>query len=309
VLFIQQALAYRLIIKTINKPFFLHGRLLRKFDIIQLHEVRGLQLAASWKFYHNRPLVYTRRVDNMPSNHAFTRFKYNQVDRLVTISKKIKSVMIEWGFDPGRISVIPSAVGAEKKSDQAGRVQKLKQRFCGYEVVGCVAALEKRKDHFTLLKVAALIKRHRKDVVFLLIGDGTLRAELEARAREMDLDNVVFEGFQDDPYSYYPIFDVFLMTSKSEGLGSAILDSFSCRIPVVATAAGGIPDIVKHEQTGLLAPVQNPEMIAQLILKILDDTNLRMRVTQNAYHLVKRDYCITKMAKAYGNIYQELVSG
>ena len=307
--FVESKLQDYLNIKPLPNAFDAIKRQSTLFNyLIHLHEIRGLQLAAPWKFYHNRPLVYTRRVDNMPSNRAFTRFKYNQVDRMVAISRKIKSVMTEWGFDPGRISVIPSAVGVEKKSDQTHRVRKLKQRFCGRKVVGCVAALEKRKDHFTLLKAAALIKQHRKDVVFLLIGDGNIRAQLETSAREMDLNNVVFEGFQDDPYSYYPIFDVFLMTSRSEGLGSAILDSFSCRIPVVATAAGGIPDIVKNDQTGLLAPVQNPEKIAELILKMLDDANLRMRLAQNAYYLVKRDYSIPKMAKAYGNIYKELVS-
>jgi glycosyltransferase involved in cell wall biosynthesis len=278
---------------------------LRHFDIIQTHEVRALQLAAFWKFFHGRPLVFTRRVDNMPSNWAFTRFKYKQVDRLIAISRKIKSVMVDWGFSPTLITVIHSAVSMENKA-QPIKVKELKQRFAGRKVVGCIAALEARKDHSTLLDAAALVNEKRNDVVFVLIGDGILREKLEAKAKELNLDNVVFEGYQEDPYSYYPLFDVFLMTSKAEGLGSAILDGFFYRIPVVATAAGGIPEIVKNEQTGLLAPTQDSRKVALDLLRMLDEPDLAHRCTTQAYSLVKQGYSVPEMAKAYDRVYREL---
>lgn len=306
-LFVQRALKCGFSPKTIKKPFLLHGPFLRHFDIIQLHEVRGLQLAAFWKFLHGKPFVFTRRVDNMPSNHAFTRFKYKQVDHLIAISGKIKSVMVEWGFDPGHIAVIPSAVSLVSKA-QPAKVHKLKQRFSGHKIVGCVAALEDRKDHFTLLDAAALVNRQRSDVVFVLLGEGVLREKLEAKAKELSLNNIVFEGYQNDPYSYYPIFDVFLITSKSEGLGSSILDAFFYRIPVVATATGGIPDLIVSGQTGLLSPVGSAQKIAQDLLRMLDDSDLRNRVTTKAYSLLARDFSIPVMARAYDQVYRGLVS-
>jgi glycosyltransferase involved in cell wall biosynthesis len=306
-LFIKQALRYGFRVRIINKPFLFHGPFLRHFDIIQIHEARALQLAAFWKFFHNRPLVFTRRVDNMPSNHAFTRFKYQQVDRLIAISQKIKSVMVDWGYNPALITVIRSAVRLESTA-QSAKVQALKQRFAGRKVVGCIAALEGRKDHFTLLDAAALVNKKRNDVVFVLIGDGVLRAKLEAEAKARYLDNVVFEGYQEDPYSYYPLFDVFLMTSKAEGLGSAILDAFFYRIPVVATAAGGIPEIVTNEQTGLLAPVRDSKRVALDLLRMLDNPNLRHRCTTRAYSLLERDFSVPVMAKAYDNVYRKLTS-
>jgi glycosyltransferase involved in cell wall biosynthesis len=306
-LFIQQALKCDFTPKIIKKPFLLHGPFLRHFDIIQLHEVRGLQLAVFWKFLHGQPLVFTRRVDNMPSNHVFTRFKYNQVDHLIAISGKIKSVMVEWGFDPGRISVIPSAVSLVSKA-QPAQVQKLKQRFSGRKIVGCVAALEDRKDHFTLLDAATLVNRQRSDVVFVLLGEGVLREKLEAKAKELSLNNIFFEGYQNDPHSYYPIFDVFLITSKSEGLCSAILDAFFYRIPVVATATGGIPDLVISEKTGLLCPVGNPQKIAQDVLRMLDDPDLRNRFTTKAYRSLARHFSISVMAEAYDQVYRGVAS-
>lgn len=304
-LFVQRALKCGFSVKIINKPFLLHGPFLRNFDIIQLHEVRGLQLAAFWKFFHRRPLVVTRRVDNMPSHHAFTRFKYKQADRLIAISGKIESVMVDWGFDPALITVIHSAISLESKA-QPAKVRELKKRFSGRKVVGCIASLEGRKDHTTLLDAAALVNKQRSDVVFVLIGDGVLRVKLEAQAKELGLDNVVFEGYQDDPYSYYPFFDVFLMTSKAEGLGSAILDAFFHRIPVVATAAGGIPELVVNEQTGLLAPVKNPQKVAQDLLRMLDNLDLRHRCTTQAYSLLERNFNVPVMAEAYDHVYREL---
>lgn len=215
--------------------------------------------------------------------------------------------MVEWGFDPGRISVIPSAVSLVSKA-QPAQVQKLKQRFSGRKIVGCVAALEDRKDHFTLLDAATLVNRQRSDVVFVLLGEGVLREKLEAKAKELSLNNIFFEGYQNDPHSYYPIFDVFLITSKSEGLCSAILDAFFYRIPVVATATGGIPDLVISEKTGLLCPVGNPQKIAQDVLRMLDDPDLRNRFTTKAYRSLARHFSISVMAEAYDQVYRGVAS-
>ena len=303
--FLHEALKSDLNVKTIHKPFLFHGNYLRNFDIIQTHEVRGLQLAAFWKFYHSRPLVFTRRVDNPPSEHPLTRYKYKQVDYLVTISDKIRSVMIDWGFPRDRITVIPSAINLGYQA-QPARVDALRERFLGRKVIGCVASLEPRKDHATLLSAAAIINQKRPDVSFLLIGDGVLRTSLEDMAKRLGLGNIVFEGHQDDPYSYYPIFDVFLLTSKSEGLGSVILDAFSYRIPVVATESGGIPELVLKEHTGLLVPVGDPQKVAQALLRMLESRELRERCVSEAYRLLERNHSIPQLAKAYDEVYRGL---
>lgn len=303
--FVQRAVKFGLNVKIIRKPFLCHGPFLRQFDIIQAHEVRGLQLAAFWKFFHKRPLVFTRRVDNMPSHHLLTRFKYRQVDQLIAISERIRSVMAEWGVPSNLITVIHSSINLENRA-QPAKVTDLKNRFRGRKVIGCVGSLEGRKDHSTLLESAVLLKKKRDDVIFLLIGDGVLRPRLENKTKELGLGNVIFEGHQEDPYSYYPVFDVFLMTSRSEGLGSAILDAFFYRIPVVATGAGGIPELVVHGKTGLLASVGCPDEISEHLIRMLEDRDLRHRCASEAYNLVKRDFSIPAMANAYYQIYAEL---
>lgn len=293
-------------VTVIRKPYLLSGAQLSGFDVVHAHETRGLQLAAVWKTVNRLPLVFTRRVDNPPSGNVLTRAVYARIDCLAAISGNIGAVMNAWGFDPGRVRVIPSAVESSP-SPREDTVARLRERFRGRKVAGCVASLEKRKDHRTLLRAASLVQNVRQDVVFVLIGDGALGGELEDAARESGLRNVVFEGFQDDPSSYYPVFDLFVMTSRQEGLGSSILDAFASGVPVVATAAGGIPEIVINEETGLLADIGDAGMVADAILRMLSDDGLRTRCTGKARALLTDRFTIDRMAGAYEQVYQEVL--
>lgn len=290
-----------------KKPFFLHAGRLLGFDVIHAHETRGLQLAALVKPLHKSPLVYTRRVDNPPGRHAIDRLKYSAVDGLAAISSKISDVMMHWGFEPSRIRIIHSAVPLDQELDPA-LLEKLKKRFSSKKVVGCVASLEKRKDHDTLLEAAAIVQRMRSDVLFVLVGDGDLKERLENKASMLGLNNIVFEGYRDNPYPYFGVFDLFLLTSKVEGLGSSILDAFRYRVPVVATAAGGIPDIVKDGRTGKLARVGDPQSVAGCIIEMLEQERVRLHCTEHAYALLQKEFTVETMARAYENLYRE-VSG
>jgi glycosyltransferase involved in cell wall biosynthesis len=243
----------------------------------------------------------------MPSGNALTRLMYGQVDRLVVISDKIRVVMGNWGVKDEKISVIPDSVDRDSKPSEH-TVTKLRERFRSKKVIGCVASLEKRKDHHTLLKAASIVQGKRDDAVFVLIGDGDLRSELEREASRLRLMNVVFEGYQDDPYSYYRVFDIFVMTSRQEGLGSSILDAFFYRVPVVVTAAGGMPEIVKDGKTGLLAEVGNPLMVAQAILRMLEDDTLRNGCIEKAHALLMERFTIEHMSKSYELVYHDVLS-
>lgn len=294
-------------VHVISKPYLFSGYLLAGFDVIHAHETRGLQVAAAWRPLNRQPIVFTRRVDNPPSRNPLTRIVYGSVDRLAVISQAIGSVMSSWGFDASRIRVIPSAVYTER-TVSADAVARLRDRFSGKKVVGCVASLERRKDHLTLLRAASMVQAMRHDVVFILVGDGALRDDLVAETRRLGLEHVVFEGYQDDPHPYYGVFDLFVMTSRQEGLGSAILDAFAHGVPVVATAAGGIPEIVRHEDTGLLAEAGDVNQVAQAVLRMLEDMELRERCVSNARKLLTEGYSIDSMARSYERIYREVVA-
>ena len=290
----------------VRKPYFIHGHLLCNCDVIHAHETRGLQLAVLWKKIHKRPIIYTRRVDYYPASHFINRLKYREIDRLVVISSTIQSMMIQWGVPAEKIRLIHSAVFLQKDF-LPNTTENLRQRFLGKRVIGCVASLVRHKDHYTLLQAADIIRRYRDDVIFLLIGEGALRGELEKKVMDLGLHNIVFEGYQDNPYQYFPIFDIFTLPSREEGLGSSILDAFLYRVPVVATAAGGIPDIIKDGETGLLVPTENPQMLAQGFSRLLGDEELRKRCTDSAYAFLMERFTVDRMAQSYEQMYQEVL--
>jgi len=305
--FTTQVLRRGFSVQVISKPYLIRGGMLSRFDIVHVHETRGLQVAAFWKPVHKRPVVATRRVDNIPSGDILTRLMYGQVNHLVTVSNMIRYHMGNWGVRDEKITVIHDAVDCGTKPSEQ-MVTKLRERFRSKKVIGCVASLEKRKDHHTLLNAASIVQGKRDDIVFLLIGDGDLRPELEREASRLGLNNVVFEGYQDDPYSYYRVFDLFVMTSKQEGLGSSILDAFFYQVPVVVTAVGGMPEIVRDGITGLLAAPGNPEMIAQAILRMLEDATLRSQCIKNARTLLMEKFTIEHMSQSYELVYRGVLS-
>ena len=118
---------------------------------------------------------------------------------------------------------------------------------------------------------------------FVLIGEGELRSELEKYADDRGLGPVLtFSGFRTDVERLLPELDVMAITSRTEGLGTSILDAFAARVPVVATAAGGIPELIEDGHTGLLRPVGDDAALAKAVADVLDDTALRDRLVEGA---------------------------
>ncbi len=291
----------------ITKPFLIAGAHLPGYDLIHAHEVRGLQLAAFWQAVHKQPVITTRRVDNRPGNNPFTKYKYRQAVKIVCLSKAIHAGMRAWGVPADKLPVIPSAIKMQPAAcNQTSR--QLREKYRSKKIIGCVAAVEERKDPLTFLRVATELSRQRDDLMFIWVGNGPLLNTMQAKAEELNLNNICFAGFQSDPAPYYHLFDIYLATSRSEGLGSALLDAFLYKVPVVATAAGGIPDIVDHGRTGLLAPVADIKKITTHLLTMLAHADLRNGCVARAYEDLRQKFSVNVMARAYDNLYRDIVA-
>ena len=145
---------------------------------------------------------------------------------------------------------------------------------------------------------------------FIIVGSGPLEAELRSLATELGLeDRVVFTGFRKDADRIIASLDVFAFSSRMEGLGTVVLDAFSLGVPVAATRAGGIPEMVEDEKTGLLSPPGDPEGLAGNIIRLLGDEALARRLTGAALRLVRENYSIDLMAEKYRRLYREMVGG
>jgi glycosyltransferase involved in cell wall biosynthesis len=239
-------------------------------DVVQLHDPHAVsngRLAT-----HLAPpvrLVATRRVD-FPLRGPLSRRKYRGCDRVIAVSRAITGVLLAGGIEADRIRLVYE--GVADRAPLPGGAEALRALGVpeGSPVVGNVAALTGHKDHATLIAAAGLVLRARPEVLFVIVGEGPLRRELEARVREGGLDGrVVFAGFRDDVDRLLPAFDVFCLSSHLEGLGTSVLDAMAFGRPVVATAAGGIPEAVEDGVNGRIVPVRDPVALADALLDVL----------------------------------------
>lgn len=150
--------------------------------------------------------------------------------------------------------------------------------------------------------------RDNKNLHYVIVGEGPLENQLKEEVEKNNLKDIVhFIGFRKNVYELLPELNVLLLTSIEEGLGSVILDAFASKVPVVATNAGGIPELVKHEETGLIAPVKDHEKLAENVNRILNEPELKERLIINAYEFVQ-GFSKEKTAEKTLAVYREILA-
>jgi glycosyltransferase involved in cell wall biosynthesis len=221
------------------------------------------------------PLVAVRRVD-FPLRGPLSRAKYRACGRVIVVSRAIGSAMEAAGIGSDRLRLVYE--GVPDRPPQPGGREALAELGvpAGAPVVGNVAALTGHKDHATLLEAMALLRAEQPEARLVIAGEGELRGALEARARALGLEGrVVFAGFRRDLDRLLPAFSVFCLSSRLEGLGTSLLDAMAFGLPVVATAAGGIPEAVEDRVTGRLVAPRDPRSLAAALAESLGDERRR----------------------------------
>jgi glycosyltransferase involved in cell wall biosynthesis len=176
-------------------------------------------------------------------------------------------------------------------------------------VVGNVAALVPHKGQRHLVEAAALVVRQVPDARFVIAGEGELRAALERQIKDHHLEkHVMLLGFRPDVLSLHKAFDLFVMSSVTEGLGTSLLDAMACEKPVVATNAGGIPEVVLEGTTGLLVPPRDHAAMAAAIVRLLRDPALRDRMGAAGLRVVREKFSAERMVQDTLKVYQAVRS-
>jgi len=277
------------------------------YDILHCHTGRAHSLALLATLAQRKPIIVSRRTDFPPPRTRFNRWKYARAEHIVCVCEQVAKIFRGWGLPPGKVSVIYEAVPGNAYLPREQCLQQLRERGgvpADKKIVGNIAVLVPDKDQATLLRAAQEVTAQRPDVVFAVVGDGELRAQLLALRDQLGLvSKVFFTGFIPEAQQIMPAFDVFAMSSSHEGFCTIILDAALADIPVAATAGGGIPENVLHEQTGLLAPVGDAAGLARAILRLLAEPELCARLTRTAKERIHRDFSIESMARKYTALY------
>ncbi|HET7789863.1 MAG TPA: glycosyltransferase [Gemmatimonadales bacterium] len=220
-----------------------------------------------WARGYERPrLIVTRRVD-FHLRHARS---WRRADRIIAISAAVKAMLVRDGIPDRDVVVVPSGIDAEEVRHAARRPSNVRSRL-GLSpdalVAANVAALVDHKDQLTLVRAAARARALAPGLHWVIAGEGERRRLLEREiAAQGVADRVHLLGYVEEADALIREADVFVMSSKEEGLGSVVLDALALERPVVATAGGGLPEILPAE---CLVPVGDAEALALKVAQTL----------------------------------------
>ena len=285
-----------------------------KPDIVHVHSRRGADLFAGLAcLAEGLPAVLTRRVDS-PEPAIWARFKYRPYRAIVAISRAVEAQLTgSAGLDETRIRRIPSAVNPhEFLPDRTARARLLAEFALPEDafVAAVSAQLIKRKGHDVLLACLPELVRRHPELRVVCFGDGPLKRWLRRRVDALGLGrHVQLAGFRSNLPSLLPGVDVLVHPARREGLGVALLEAMSSGVPVVASAVGGIVDVVETEVEGLLVPPDDPAELGVALERIIGDPRLRKRIGIAGRARVQREFSVELMAKRYLDLYREILMG
>ena len=279
-------------------------------DIVQAHDphaVASASLALSFMTSGKCPaLIASRRVAFHLKGNAFSRWKYDQVDCFVAASEAIHRMLIQDGVDPGSVVTIHEGIDVHRvQAEPAVNIHAELWLPTQAPIVGAVGALTQEKGHKHLIDAAALVVREVPDARFVIFGEGDLRPVLERQIRDLHLDkHVLLSGFRADILGIIRSFDLFVMSSLAEGLGTSLLDAMALSKATIASDTGGIPEVVAHGETGLLVPPRDPHALAEAISSLLKDRERRERMGHAGFERVGRLFSAERMVEKTLEVYR-----
>lgn len=288
-------------------------------NIVHIHDSSALNagLIASKYLPDSVKLVFSRKRDNPIKDKFLNRYKYShpRIVKIISVSKAVEAVFNDVIKDKERLVTIYDAIDVAQfaKGKNTALLHKEFNLTDDTLIIGNIAGLTQQKDFITFIdtagKVLTQLPKTTK-VKFVIIGDGPLREKLIHYTEEKGLTgHIIFAGFRNNIQELLPEFDIFLMTSVTEGLPLTIYEAFASKIPVVSTNAGGIGEVLLHEQTGLIANIKDTDTLAENVVNIINDKELATAITNNAFNLVSKNHDLDVLKQNYYTFYKNIISG
>jgi len=277
-------------------------RATRDASLIHVHEGRSVYAAFLRSLLSDTPYVITRRVNNPIRQHWFAHLAYRRAGLIAAVAPQVAEIVRAYDA-AARVTVVHSA--SSGLAVDPATSEAIRSRFAAKFIAGHVGALDNaQKGQEFIIAVAREIERMHPDVHFVLVGGGEDEAMLRAAAA--GLSNLTFTGFVDNVGDYLAAFDIFILPSNREGIGSILFDAMEQSLPVVASRVGGVPDIVHHGENGLLIDPASPIQLRDAILKLKMNAELRRVYGQHGQEFAK-DFSSDAMCSKYYSIYQSIL--
>ncbi len=290
----------------------------RSPDIIQTHNIKshflvrtsGLWQRRVWLAFHHG---YTTEDFKMRCYNQLDRWSLRASSHIVTVCGAFADQLTAIGIPRQRITVRHnSVVPFAAVSPQAARqLRELAVPADNCAVLLCVGRLSSEKGHVDLIRALGRLRRDWADDLFhlVIVGDGPERQRIEAACIEEGVTNrVTLAGLKSDVRPYYAMADLVVLPSHSEGSPNVLLEAMAAGVPVLATRAGGIPEIVRDEETAVLIDRHDVAAMAAAIHRLLHDPETRRRVAENARTLALSEYSPDAYRRALVGVYQRLLN-
>jgi glycosyltransferase involved in cell wall biosynthesis len=285
-----------------------------KIDVVNTHSSRDSWLAGIAARFAGVPLVVkTRHISAPVSRGWLTRLAYQRLhDFILTTSSEIAGGLVEYnGFDPHRIRSVPTGVDLDRFDFQVRRGHLREELGLPLEaqLIGIVSVLRSWKGHPDFLRAAKKVRERLPSSYFIVAGEGPRRNLIESELLEMGLEEYVFLlGHRDDIPQLLMDLDVFVLPSfANEGVPQALLQALAMRRPVVATAIGGIPEIIVSGRHGLLCEPHQPDILGDQILYMLEHPSEAKSMGEEGHRSVLEKHSLNRMTDELEKIYaQEL---
>jgi len=287
--------------------------------IIHTHSSLFARIGAKLAGFDEGRVVYTKHcVFELPRRIKYKAFRYlyRKLDdalagHIIAVAESAKEELISYGIDERKIKVIINGVKSlpESTNEEKNRLKRKLGIDENSFIVGMSARLESYKGHKTLIKAAEILRREGiYDVVFLILGDGSYREELENYAESLNVsDCILFLGFRENVAEYVNLFDINVNCSTGTETSSlAISEGLSLGKPVLATNFGGNPNMVKNGETGYLFECNDEQALAEKIIYLKDNSITLKYMSDNARLDYSKRFSADIMAQEYEEFYQRL---
>lgn len=237
--------------------------------------------------------------DKTPGQIRLQRQAYRAATKVVANSSAARRMLEAEGLATASIAVIPNGVQIPAGPGRGDRSATGRRR-----TIVTVANLRAEKSHETLIDAAAVLRADFPDLQVWIVGDGPRRTELERRVRDQGLQSTVqFLGHREDVPDLLAAADLFVLPSRSEAFPNGAIEAMAAGLPVVASAVGGLLDLIEHGRTGLLVEPGNSMALAAALRGLIEDEATAARLGRAARDEIAAHYSFDRMVRAFEDLY------
>ena len=282
-------------------------------NIVHSHGYKSNIYSRLSTLFTNKPIVSTCHnwINSSAKMGAYAfldKVFLRTFDAVIPVSKEVKDTLLTFGVSEQKITLIENGINFKRL--QTGADKKALRRDLGIGegsiVVGTIGRLSAEKGHRYFIEAAGMVLE-KKGCYFLIVGDGPLGDQLKEQARALNIqERVLFAGKRTEIPQFLSLMDIFVLPSLTEGRPIALLEAMAARKPIIATAVGDVPTILKNGELGLLTPKGDSRALARGILDYLNDMDTFRKRGSSAFEEVKKHYSAERMAKEYLAVYNSL---